>query len=111
MESTNNDALQQQAAGDEGASATSEFQAVKSRLEEIANAVDDQGISLDEALDLYEEAVSLGLRASDLLEVGIAAEEESQVASSLDEGAGTAQGQPIAIGEKAKEGTAAVPLD
>lgn len=55
----------------------SEFATVKARLEEIANAVDDEGISLDEALDLYEEAVSLGLHASDLLEVGISPDEGS----------------------------------
>ena len=53
-----------------------EFEAVKARLEEIANEVDDESLSLDEALDLYEEAVKLGLQASNLLEVGIVVEEE-----------------------------------
>lgn len=53
-----------------------EFEAVKSRLEEIARAVDDENLSLDDALDLYEEAVKLGLQASNLLEVGIVVEEE-----------------------------------
>ena len=53
-----------------------EFATVKARLEEIARAVDDENISLDDALDLYEEAVKLGLKASDLLEVGIVVEEE-----------------------------------
>ena len=54
----------------------SEFEAVKARLEEIANTVDDENLSLDEALDLYEEAVKLGLQASDLLETGIVIEDE-----------------------------------
>ena len=54
-----------------------EFESVKARLEEIANAVDDESISLDDALDLYEEAVKLGLQASDLLEVGIVVGEEA----------------------------------
>ena len=54
-----------------------EFESVKARLEEIAAAVDDENLSLDEALDLYEEAVKLGLQASDLLEVGIVVEEEA----------------------------------
>ena len=58
-----------------------DFESVKARMAEIADAVDDEGLSLDEALDLYEEAVALGLKASDLLEVGIAppADGEPQV--------------------------------
>jgi len=55
----------------------SEFAAVKERLEEIARAVDDENLPLDDALDLYEEAVKLGLKASSLLEVGIVVEEEA----------------------------------
>ena len=31
-----------------------DFEAVKSRLAEIADAVDDESLSLDAALDLYE---------------------------------------------------------
>ena len=52
-----------------------EFEAVKARLEEIAREVDDENLSLDDALDLYEEAVKLGLQATNLLEVGIEVEE------------------------------------
>lgn len=44
------------------------FEAVKSRLEEIVDAVNAEGISLEEALSLYEEAVKLGLSACDLSE-------------------------------------------
>ena len=54
----------------------SEFEVVKARLEEIAQTVDDENLSLDEALDLYEEAVKLGLQASDLLAAGIVVEDE-----------------------------------
>ncbi len=46
------------------------FDAMKARLDEIADEVNAEGISLDDALALYEEAVALGLRASDLLEEG-----------------------------------------
>ena len=53
-----------------------DFESVKNRLAEIADAVDDEALSLDEALDLYEEAVALGLKASDLLESGIVPPEE-----------------------------------
>lgn len=47
------------------------FESVKGRLDEIVDAVSDDNLPLDQALSLYEEAVGLGLRASDLLEEGI----------------------------------------
>lgn len=47
------------------------FEAVKARLDEIVDAVGSDDVPLDDALVLYEEAVALGLRASDLLETGI----------------------------------------
>ena len=49
-----------------------DFEAVKTRLEEIADTVDDESLSLDEALDLFEEAVGLGLKVSDYIEEDIA---------------------------------------
>ena len=71
----------------ENSEQANDFEAVKNRLAEIADAVEDESISLDEALDLYEEAVAIGLRASDLLEVGVVGPEES----SQDEGAETGE--------------------
>lgn len=50
------------------------FEAVKSRLDEIVDAVGNEELALDDALALYEEAVGLGLRASDLLEENIEAQ-------------------------------------
>lgn len=47
------------------------FESVKERLAEIVDAVSNDDLPLDQALSLYEEAVGLGLRASDLLEQGI----------------------------------------
>ena len=44
------------------------YEQVKGRLDEIVQAVSDEGLSLDDALDLYEEAVKLGMRASQLIE-------------------------------------------
>lgn len=44
------------------------FDQVRSRLDEIVDEVNAEGISLDEALALYEEAVKLGLSACDLSE-------------------------------------------
>lgn len=47
---------------------TSDFPHIKARLDDIAERVDDESLTLDEVLKLYEEAVSLGLEASSLLE-------------------------------------------
>ena len=44
------------------------FAEVRERLDQIVDAVNADGISLDEALALYEEAVKLGLSACDLSE-------------------------------------------
>lgn len=59
------------------------FESVKARLAQIADEVDDESLSLDKALDLYEEAVALGLQASDLLETGIVVPSDD----ALDDGA------------------------
>lgn len=52
----------------EAEEAGSEFSALRARLEEIASAVTADDISLDDALDLYEEAAKLGAQATDALE-------------------------------------------
>lgn len=57
------------------------FDTMKARLDEIADEVNADGISLDDALALYEEAVALGLRASDLLEEGSALSEAEGASS------------------------------
>ena len=44
------------------------YSKVKARLDEIVEAVSDDELPIDEALSLYEEAVKLGLAASDLIE-------------------------------------------
>ena len=44
------------------------FEQIKQRLDEIARIVQDDDTSLDDALNLYEEAVSLGLAASQVLD-------------------------------------------
>ena len=62
-----------------------DFAAVKARLEEIVEAVSDDQLPLDDALDLYEEAVNLGLRVSDLLEENISADELAHAADGEDD--------------------------
>ena len=64
------------------------FEALKARLEHIAQAVSDESLPLDDALDLYEEAVTLGLKATDLLEDGIVIDEaavDEQLENQADE--------------------------
>ena len=50
----------------------------------------DEGISLDDALAYYEEAVKLGMKASEIMEadlLGPAAQDSEETASSQVEGA------------------------
>lgn len=63
------------------------FDQVKARLDEIVDAVGSSEMPLDEALSLYEEAVGLGLRASELLEENIEARDAEDEA---EDGAGKA---------------------
>lgn len=60
------------------------FAGVKTRLSEIVDEVSNDALSLDDALALYEEAVTLGLRASDLLEADIDADADTEDESALE---------------------------
>ena len=59
------------------------FEDIKTRLDEIVSLVSDDSLPLDEALDLYEEAVGIGLQASRVMEEGIAEKEAEQAAQAL----------------------------
>ena len=59
------------------ASTQQDFGVVKQRLEYIADAVGNEDMPLEEALDLFEEAVALGMKVGDLLEVGLDDAEEA----------------------------------
>lgn len=76
------------------------FEAVKTRLDEIVDAVSDDELALDDALALYEEAVGLGLRASDLLEENIETQQSVEEADGesdelSDEAAAQETGAPV----------------
>ena len=73
-----------------------DFESVQARLDEIVRTVADEDLPLDAALDLYEEAVSLGMRASDLLEEGIVVPEDADESAADAEGAATAADAPSA---------------
>ena len=83
------------------------FDQVKARLDEIVDAVCSSEMPLDEALSLYEEAVGLGLRASELLEENIEARdaedgaEDGADATGREAGAGAA-GETEAAGPDAE---------
>lgn len=59
------------------------FEDIKTRLDEIVSLVSDDSLPLDEALDLYEEAVGIGLQASRIMEEGIVEKEAEQAAQAL----------------------------
>ena len=84
------------------------FEELKSRLDEIVEAVNDKDLPLDQALSLYEEAVGLGLRASDLLEQGIdEASVQEALASEAPAGLADDSAQPAVSAVSAhKEGQA-----
>ncbi len=52
------------------------FLKLKTRLDEIVEIVSDDSLPLEEALDLYEEAVDIGLEASRIMEEGIVESEQ-----------------------------------
>lgn len=68
------------------------FEEIQTRLQEIVDAVSDDALPLDDALTLYEEAVQLGLRASTLLEEGIAAQDSESNSDSDEEESSLSQG-------------------
>ncbi len=63
------------------------FEDMQARLEEIADEVSAEDISLDDALALYEEAVKLGLAACDLSETDVEAYLAASSADAADDGA------------------------
>lgn len=85
------------------------FEDMQARLEEIADEVSAEDISLDDALALYEEAVKLGLAACDLSETDV---ETYLAASSAGAADGEAEEAPeaaeLAVGAAAPAGAEAV---
>ena len=77
------------------------FNEVKERLDQIVEAVSAEGISLDDALSLYEEAVSLGMQATHLLEEDIDQEQVDEALQALEE---SEQGSAEALEQNADEG-------
>lgn len=84
------------------------FDAVKARLDAIVEAVSDDALPLDDALALYEEAVALGLRASDLLESDI---DIAQERAALEASAAEASLTPPADEIAARAASATVEAD
>ena len=58
-----------------------DYSQLKERLDQIVEAVNDEDISLDDALALYEEAVKLGSKASALIEEDINAKTAEELAA------------------------------
>ena len=71
---------------------------VRARLDEIVDEVNAEGVGLDDALALYEEAVKLGLLACDLSEDDALALVDASDGEQ-DEGAAEAEGAQAAKAE------------
>ena len=63
-----------------------DLKAVKSRLDQIIEAVSDESIPLDDALSFYEEAVKLGMKATEIMEADLLGRDDEADAAS-DQGA------------------------
>lgn len=72
----------------------SSYSEINDRLKEIIAQVSDESIPLDNALDLFEEAVKLGVQASSLLEEDVVARNAATDESARTEG--DAASQPTA---------------
>lgn len=85
------------------------YDQVRDRLDEIVEAVSAPGISLDEALALYEEAVKLGLSACELSEEGAEDLLEQDVANlTTEQGEQANQAEATDNQDSPAEGEAAV---
>ena len=85
------------------------YDQVRDRLDEIVEAVSAPGISLDEALALYEEAVKLGLSACNLSEEGAEELLEQDVANlTTEQGEQANQAEATDNQDSPAEGEAAV---
>lgn len=66
-----------------------DYVSIEARLKEIEDKVTSEDLDMDQSLELYEEAVSLGMKASQTVEnnvlVNLNNEEGSEEEASLDE--------------------------
>lgn len=69
---------------------TSSYSQINDRLKQIITQVGDGSIALDDALDLFDEAVQLGVRASTLMEEDITAHDLEAVNDEADTAHATA---------------------
>lgn len=84
------------------------FVDLKGRLDEIVAAVSNEDIPLEKALDLYEEAVGLGLQASRIMEQGIAERDAQEAAAEADQATQDAAQSESVEGSEAAVETAEV---
>jgi exodeoxyribonuclease VII small subunit len=60
------------------------FAEARERLEEIVGLVRDKDLPLEKSLDLFEEAIKLGNRCSDLIDDATFSPEEAELAAAGD---------------------------
>lgn len=80
------------------------FEDVKTRLDEIVEVVSDEDITLDQALDLYEEAIKLGMQVSARLEEDISDEQVKEAVSEMESDENTTPEQEVEAVSESEEG-------
>ena len=99
----------------ETAAIPTSFGTVTDRLSEIAEVMEDTTMPLDDALDLLEEAVALGMQASNLLESDMnerdAQDEEEEAALDAEDAAIEAAFGTGPVAEEAQDETQATEGD
>lgn len=69
-----------------------DMKALKEDLDQILDAVSDESLPLDQALDYYEQAVKLGMKATELMEARLSVPTENAEGGNTEAGESSAQG-------------------
>ena len=63
-----------------------EYEQIEGRLKEIEKKITTENLDMDESLELYEEAVNLGMKASQTIENNVLVNNDADVEEDADEG-------------------------
>lgn len=83
------------------------FDKISERLDSIVEAVRDKSVSLEHSLDLFEEAISLGSRAVEMVDTTALSEEEKARIDGHDESAEAGEQPSTEVASEAARADAA----
>ncbi len=63
-----------------------EYEKIEGRLKEIEEKISSENLDMDESLKLYEEAVDLGMKASQTIEHNVLGDQNSEEDTEAEEG-------------------------